>query len=119
MIGYLIVINILLILKTKNNISDYNKKEDNIQTAEEMVKFNKEFESYNKSIELLPQIIQNPDYVGYNSKNNGIEYIKRVNELTLVAVRLKSKGDIFFRSIYPISETKLQNGINKNRIKKI
>ena len=76
-------------------------------------------ESYNKSIELLPQIIQNPDYVGYNSKNNGIEYIKRVNELTLVAVRLKSKGDLFFRSIYPISETKLQNGINKNRIKKI
>lgn len=67
----------------------------------------------------MTYILKNPDYVGYNSNNNGIEYIKRIDELTLVAIRLKAKGDLFLRSVYPISETKLQNGINQNRIKKI
>ena len=76
-------------------------------------------QSYNKSMKLLPYIIKNPDYVGYNSNNNGIEYIKRIDDLTLVAVRLKTKGDLFLRSVYPISEAKLQNGINQNRIKKV
>ncbi len=76
-------------------------------------------QSYYKSMESIPTIIQNPDYVGYNSNNNSIEYIKRIDELTLVAIRLKLKGDLFLRSVYPISEAKLQNGINQNRIKRI
>lgn len=80
--------------------------------------FKDEF-SYYKSMELIPQIISNPEYVGYNKKNNGIEYIKRLDDLTLVAVRLKSSGDLFLRSIYPISDVKLNNGIASNQIKKI
>ncbi len=80
--------------------------------------FKDEF-SYYKSMELIPQIISSPEYVGYNEKNNGIEYIKRLDDLTLVAVRLKSSGDLFLRSIYPISDVKLNNGIASNQIKKI
>ena len=68
-------------------------------------------------MELIPQIISKPEYVGYNEKNNGIEYIKRLDDLTLVAVKLKSSGDLFLRSIYPISDVKLNNGIASNRIK--
>ena len=75
-------------------------------------------QSYNKSMELLPEIINNPNYVGYNPNNNSIEYIKRIDELTLVAVRFKDKGDLFLRSVYPISEGKLKNGIELNRYKK-
>ena len=76
-------------------------------------------QSYNKSMELLPDIINNPDYVGYNSNNNGIEYIKRIEELTLVVVRFKEKGDLFLRSVYPISEIKLKNKIIAGEYKKI
>ena len=75
--------------------------------------------SYNRSMEAIPKIIKNPDYVGFNKKNNSIEYIKMIDDLTLVAVRLKTSGDLFLRSIYPISEAKLKNGIKSNEIKKI
>ena len=71
----------------------------------------KDIQSYKKSIEMIPLIIHNPDYVGYNKKNNSIEYIKRIDEMTLVAIRIKPKGDLFLRSIYPISEVKLNNKI--------
>lgn len=76
-------------------------------------------QAYNNSMKLIPQILRIPDYVGFNSNNNSIEYIKRINDLTLVAIRLKPKGDLFLRSIYPISESKLNNGISLNRIKKM
>ncbi len=33
-----------------NNITDYNKKEEQIETREQIMKFNKEFESYNKKV---------------------------------------------------------------------
>lgn len=79
----------------------------------------KDITSYNKSMANIPNIIKNPDYIGYNQKNNGIEYIKRLDDVTLVAIRLKSNGDLFLRSIYPISESKLNNGIKSNRIKKL
>lgn len=79
----------------------------------------KDEKSYYKSIKAIPQIIKKPEYVGFNIKNNSIEYIKRLDDLTLVAVRLKSSGDLFLRSIYPISEVKLNNGIASNEIKKI
>jgi len=75
--------------------------------------------SYYKSMEAIPQIINNPEYVGYNEKNNGIEYIKKLDDLTLVAVRLKSSGDLFLRSVYPISEVKLNNGLSSDQIKKM
>lgn len=80
--------------------------------------FNSE-QSYNKSIESIPIIIEKPDYVGYNKKNDSIEYIKRIDELTLVAVRLKTKGDLFLRSVYPISEIKLKNKIISKEYKKV
>lgn len=75
--------------------------------------------SYYNTMKNIPQIIKRPDYVGFNVNNNSIEYIKRIDELTLTAVRLKNKGDLFIRSIYPISESKLKNGIKLNRIKAI
>ena len=62
-------------------------------------------------MEAIPLIINNPDYVGYNKNNNSIEYIKRIDELTLVAIRIKQKGDLFLRSLYPISQIKLNNKI--------
>ena len=79
----------------------------------------KNIHSYNKSIEHIPEIINTPDYVGFNIKNNSIEYIKKIDDLTLVAVRLKQKDDLFLRSIYPITESKLKKGINLDRIKKV
>lgn len=70
-------------------------------------------------MEKIPLIINEPDYVGYNTNNNSIEYIKRLGDLTLVAIRIKPKGDLFLRSIYPISEVKLKNKIISKEYKDV
>lgn len=70
-------------------------------------------------MEKIPLIINEPDYVGYNIKNNSIEYIKRIDDLTLVAIRIKPKGDLFLRSIYPISEVKLKSKLVSKEYKKV
>lgn len=109
------IINILELSQKPRNIKfGY----DRISHCQKHLNDFKNIESYNKSMEQIPNIISHPDYISFNTSNSSIEYIKRIDELTLVAIRLKSKGDLFLRSIYPISESKLQNGIRLNRIKK-
>lgn len=44
----MLVVSILVI--GWNNITDYNKKEEQIETREQIMKFNKEFESFNKKV---------------------------------------------------------------------
>lgn len=92
---------------------------DRIAHCENHKKDFKNEQSYNKSMQNIPLILNNPDYVGYNKNNNSIEYIKRIDELTLVAIRIKQKGDLFLRSIYPISEVKLKNKILSKEYKKV
>lgn len=108
------------------NILNINEKPRNIKFAYDRIqhceKHKKEFkdnQSYEKSMEKIPLIINEPDYVGYNTKNNSIEYIKRLDDLTLVAIRIKTKGDLFLRSIYPISEVKLKNKIISKEYKDV
>ncbi len=49
--GMLIAILVVsLLVMGWNRITDYNRKQDEIETLEQITKFNKEFESYNKKI---------------------------------------------------------------------
>lgn len=72
-------------------------------------------EDYEKHVELIPEIILNPDYVGKHPNSRSIEYIKRIDRLMLVAVRLKVDGDLAFRSAYPIREEQLERYIESGR----
>ena len=66
---------------------------------------------------LLPNIIENPDYVGIEPKNNSIEYIKEVsidpNVIIKIAIRVSSNGKYFVRTMYNISDHKIQSALNK------
>jgi hypothetical protein len=49
-------------------------------------KHKKDFESeedYKKHVSKLPEIIQNPDYIGEHPTKNSIEFIKKIDELML------------------------------------
>lgn len=49
--GMLIAILVVSLLVIGwNNLTSYNQKEDQLTTAEQIIKFNKEFESYNKNV---------------------------------------------------------------------
>ncbi len=75
--------------------------------------------AYNQAIKSIPLIIQQPDYVGLH-KNGNIQYIKRLDDISLVGVQvLKGSGNLLFRTIFPITEDKLKYYIDNNKIYKI
>ncbi len=73
------------------------------------------FDSYNKTIKSIPLIIKNPDYVGLH-KNGNIQYIKKLDDISLVGIKvLNNNKTLLFRTIFPISETKLKNSIKSKK----
>ena len=71
-------------------------------------------EEYYKHIQEIPNIIENPDYLGLHPKDNSIQFIKRIDALMLVGVRIKNQGSLSIRSSYPISEDQLKTYIASN-----
>lgn len=67
--------------------------------------------AYHDAVQSIPLIISNPDYIGVH-KNGNIQYIKKLDDISLVGIQiLKGSGNLLFRTIFPISESKLKNGI--------
>ncbi len=76
---------------------------------------------YVKYIECIPSIINKPDYVGKNAKEpNSIELIKVYPQDNIqIAIKLDiSENSLYVASLYPISQSKLNNRLNSGRIKK-
>lgn len=76
----------------------------------------KDEHSYNKSISSIPEIINTPDYIGFNESNNSIHYVKKLEDATLVAVRLSYKGSLTLRTVFPLTEYKLNKEINSKKL---
>lgn len=70
---------------------------------------------FDKYVEMIPDIIENPDYIGIREKetNKSIQFIKKYNDNILIAVRLTAKGGLAFRTMYPITDSQLQDYIRK------
>ena len=72
--------------------------------------------AYNQAVNSIPLIIEKPDYVGLH-KNGNLQYVKRLDDVSLVGIQiLKGSGDLLFRTIFPISEIKLENAIKSGKI---
>ena len=76
-----------------------------------------DYEKYGKEIS---NIINNPTYVAKNPNQNSIEYIKEYrinNDFVLVAVRISNKGTMFAKTLFTMTERKidiyLKNGYAK------
>lgn len=72
--------------------------------------------AYNQAVSFIPTIIENPDYVGLH-KNGNIQYVKKLDDISLVGIQiLKGSGHLLFRTIYPISEVKLNNFLKSGKL---
>lgn len=72
--------------------------------------------AYNQAVNSIPLIIEKPDYVGLH-KNGNLQYVKRLDDVSLVGIQiLKGSGDLLFRTIFPISEIKLENAIKSGKL---
>ncbi len=67
--------------------------------------------NYYQAIKSIPLILNSPDYVGIH-QNGNIQYIKRLNEISLVGIKIvKGNNGLLFRTIFPITEDKLEHNI--------
>ena len=75
--------------------------------------------AYNQAINSIPLILQNPDYVGIH-KNGNLQYVKKLDDISLVGVQILCGGhNLLFRTIFPITEAKLENLVNLGKLIKI
>jgi len=72
-------------------------------------------EDYYKCLENIPTIIKFPDYIGINPTDSSLQFIKRYGRNILLAVRFTTNGKLSYRTLYPITDSQLQDYIRKNR----
>lgn len=73
-------------------------------------------DAYYQAVKSIPSIIKEPDYIGLH-KNGNIQYVKRLDDISLVGIQiLKGSGNLLFRTIFPISEIKLENSIKSGKL---
>ena len=70
------------------------------------------------NLSLIPAIISNPDYVGKNPREpDSIELVKLLADNVMVCVKLDHKnGYLFVASVYNITNSKLQQGLQSGRL---
>ena len=76
---------------------------------------------YQKYKEQIPNIIEQPDYVGLNPSDNSLEYIKLFvidNESVKVAVRVSHGGKLYVRTLYARDLQKMERFVKKGYLLK-
>jgi len=74
---------------------------------------------YEFCINKIPDILANPDYVAKRPNSESIDYIKRIDKLMIVAVRVKDNGPFMVRSAYPLNEEQLSDYLTHGSAKKV
>lgn len=74
-----------------------------------------------KYIDYIPDIINEPDYIGINPNENGtdsIELIKRYADNVLVGIKLDSEeGYLYVSTMHDVQEGKIARRLHSGRIK--
>lgn len=74
-----------------------------------------------KYIDYIPDIIDNPDYIGINPNENGtesIELIKRYRDNVMIGIKLDKDNDyLYVSTMHDIQESKIQRRLHSGRIK--
>lgn len=71
--------------------------------------------SAEEMINLIPDILKNPDYIGCKPNENDFQFIKKFRNNILVAVRANKKNNLIFRTMYTITESQLNDYIKKGK----
>jgi hypothetical protein len=107
------------------NLLKLNNKEMPILLSDDKIKYISKhadefssYEAYKKCTESIHDVILYPDYVALHPNGKSIEFIKRIDNLVVAAVRIKSSGNLWIKTLYPISESKLNRYIQSGNAKK-
>lgn len=73
--------------------------------------------SYEKCMKSIPSILKEPDYIGVDpNKRDTIQYIKEIEELVIVVIRVKKSDPYWMKTLYPITYDKLDRYLKRGRI---
>jgi len=81
---------------------------------------NRHKEDYAKYGMYISDILDEPDYVGINPKDNSIEFVKKFpadNDYVKVAVRASGGGKYFARSLYILNPSRVNNFLANGTLK--
>lgn len=72
-----------------------------------------------KYIEKIPEIINNPDYIGKNPKElDSIELVKVFDDNIQIGIKLDTnKNYLYVATLFDIKESKVQRRLNSGRLK--
>ncbi len=75
-----------------------------------------------KYIDYIPDIIDNPDYIGTNPNETGtdsIELVKRYKDNVLIGIKLdKDKDYLYVSTMHDVQESKIKRRLHSGRLKK-
>ena len=108
------------------NIANLANAPRKLKVSEESLQkhmFKRHHEKCLTYINKIPEIIENPDFVGRNKKisTRSFECIKRYRaDNILVAVKLEKRGEYYYvASMYEVTDAKLNRMEQSNRVKRI
>lgn len=76
-------------------------------------------DDYLKYEDYLPMIIESPDYVGINRKDNSIEFVKEFyinDDYVKVAVRASTSGIFYARSLYTLNRNRVDRFVENGTL---
>lgn len=98
----------------KYKLYDYRNKEivQSLDLYLHVAKHAKEFESvdsFNNTLNNIPEIISNPYFVYHDPSRNSLLYFKEIDEnvCTVVKLNLRKNKDSYVATVYPISKNKI------------
>lgn len=107
-----------------NKILDIDYEELDIYRFNGLIKHMKKRDHENclKYIENIPDIINNPDYIGINPKETecSVELIKQYEDNVMLGIKLDADEKYYYVStMFEIQESKIERRLHSGRIKKI
>lgn len=107
----------------KYHLYEYRNKEiiQSLDLYIHVAKHAKEFESvdsYNHTLNSIPEIISNPFFVYYDPHKNSLSYFKKIDEnvCAVVKLNLRKNKDNYVATVYPISKHKVERLIEQSYI---
>ncbi len=71
-------------------------------------------------VDYIPDIIENPDYIGVNpnEKGSSIEMIKRYKDNVMIGIKLDTDGEyLYVSTMHDIQESKIERRLYSGRLK--
>lgn len=107
----------------KYHLYEYRNREivQSLDLYIHIAKHAKEFESvdsYNHTLNSIPDIIKEPFFVYYDPHKNSLSYFKEIDEnvCAVVKLNLRENKDNYIATVYPISKHKVERLIEQSYI---